>query len=301
MVEPREPGDIQLAVERLRARSHRARADRVAAGAVSVLSRAGVPSILLKGPTVADWLYDDPAERAYLDADLLIEAGNLEAARAALTAAGYSRIPAVAPWTSPHGEAWRRAREPSVDLHWSLPGAPASEAIWAGFRSGATEMELEGTSVLAPAAPARALLLALHVAWHGEHSPKARRDLEQGLGRVEHDDWRAAAELARRLAVEPVLASAMRQLPSGAALADRLGLPAPGPAFPRGALVVRELAATRGARAPARARDRHPAPAGVHEMAHAARSARPRRACARVRPAARAGSGGNAGRARRGP
>ncbi len=44
---------------------------------------AGVPALLLKGRSLARWLYPRSAERSYRDCDLLVPPGGLETAAAA--------------------------------------------------------------------------------------------------------------------------------------------------------------------------------------------------------------------------
>ncbi|MGH9198578.1 MAG: nucleotidyltransferase family protein, partial [Acidimicrobiia bacterium] len=41
------------------------RADGAAGSAISALREAGIRSILLKGPSIVSWLYEDPAGRPY--------------------------------------------------------------------------------------------------------------------------------------------------------------------------------------------------------------------------------------------
>ncbi len=63
--------------------------DSAAATAVRCLRDVGVESILLKGPVLARWLYDDGSVRTYGDVDLLVSPRHTEAAVAALGAMGY--------------------------------------------------------------------------------------------------------------------------------------------------------------------------------------------------------------------
>ncbi|MDX6664460.1 MAG: putative nucleotidyltransferase, partial [Solirubrobacteraceae bacterium] len=46
--------------------------DRATAEAAGAMSAAGVPVVLLKGPAIAQWLYDPCEQRGYSDADLLV-------------------------------------------------------------------------------------------------------------------------------------------------------------------------------------------------------------------------------------
>src|SRR5436309_3618105 len=48
------------------------RVDQVTAEVVRAFRVAEVPSILLKGPSIAGWLYADGSPRSYIDSDLLV-------------------------------------------------------------------------------------------------------------------------------------------------------------------------------------------------------------------------------------
>lgn len=242
-----ERSDVEIAVRRLRSRATRGRVDAVTAAAVAALGRAGVTSLLLKGPTVADWLYDDPAQRSYVDSDLLVEPSSFDAARSALAEAGFRRVDAPAAWVSPHAENWCRTGEPAVDLHWWIPGTGAPVAAWRALRSGAAEIDVGGARTLALGLTARTLLLPLHAAWHGNESPRAVRDLERAIERLLRADWEAAAALARELDAEDAFAAGLRQIPAGARLADSLSLPPGDAIFPRGG-AARILVSISGAR-----------------------------------------------------
>src|SRR5687768_2648089 len=101
--------------------------DVAARDVVAILARAGLRAILLKGPALARWLYEDPAERRYNDIDLLVEAATFELAENALAAAGFR--------FADHGEharAWIRTVDgASVDLHYTLSGAAIDhDEVW---------------------------------------------------------------------------------------------------------------------------------------------------------------------------
>ncbi|MDQ4145916.1 MAG: nucleotidyltransferase family protein, partial [Actinomycetota bacterium] len=65
------------------------RLDRVAGITVDRLRAAGVPSILLKGATIATWLYDDGHPRPYRDVDLLVSPLDAERAKEVLGKLGF--------------------------------------------------------------------------------------------------------------------------------------------------------------------------------------------------------------------
>src|SRR5215213_4879318 len=64
--------------------------DLVAVQATRALEQAGVPAIVLKGPSIATWLYVDGGARPYDDCDLLVPLERFPDARRALAALGYS-------------------------------------------------------------------------------------------------------------------------------------------------------------------------------------------------------------------
>jgi hypothetical protein len=99
---------------------------------LGALAAASVPAMPLKGAALAGRIYPDPALREMTDLDVLVPAGTLDAANAALAGVGYrSAYPATSPWGRP---AWMRAHhhhDPplvdrggriSVELHHHLVG-----------------------------------------------------------------------------------------------------------------------------------------------------------------------------------
>ena len=60
------------------------------ADAVATLRRAGIRSILLKGPLQQRWLADAGPPRVSIDVDLLVAAADFEAAESVIAANGYS-------------------------------------------------------------------------------------------------------------------------------------------------------------------------------------------------------------------
>lgn len=194
--------------------------------AVAFLRAAGVTSILLKGPTFVWWLYDDPRDRPYTDADLLISPDDLETARAELAARGFT-----APFKGAghelihHAEPWiRRDDGAEIDLHHRLPGMRDSALAWRVLSSRAATTRLRGHDVTMLDEPARALHVALHAAEHGTDRAPSLRDLEIAVERVDEAVWREAASLARGTESESAFASGLRLTSEGAQLLERLGL-----------------------------------------------------------------------------
>lgn len=187
---------------------------------VKVLERAGLRSILLKGPALARWLYDDASDRHYNDIDLLVEAARFPDAERALAAAGFR--------FADHGEhahAWIRDDGASVDLHYTFSGARASpDLVWGVLAKRTEPLGVSGGTLEALDAPGRALIVALHAAHHGIRANKPYTDLARALERVNLRTWEEALELAERLEALPSFAAGLRLAPEGARLAEALGL-----------------------------------------------------------------------------
>ena len=204
------------------------RLDRGAAIAVDRLRAAGVPSILLKGATIATWLYDDGQPRPYRDVDLLVSPSDAERAKEVLAELGYVHVMKGA-----HpGEVGPKEQElygpdgVCIDLHVGFLGMNAPlQRCWDLLVQHTQPFRLGGgAEVQALDLPARALHLALHAAQNGPIDAKAIADLERGVVKVHRERWQAAAQLADELEAGEAFAAGLRLVPAGAALADELGL-----------------------------------------------------------------------------
>jgi hypothetical protein len=133
---------------------------------VAALSARGLQSVLLKGPAIAKWLYDDPTERPYRDIDLLVDPWTFDQAEAELSALGFRQhIYAV----SPHHTCWSRdgALPITVELHRSLLLTRCPETrVWSALSREPIQLEIAGTTVQILGVPARLLMVALHAAQH---------------------------------------------------------------------------------------------------------------------------------------
>jgi Uncharacterised nucleotidyltransferase len=209
-------------------------AEAVAGEVVTRLAEADVPSLVLKGPGFAHWLYDDPARRISGDTDVLVSPAHRRAAERTLGRLGFR---AVRPGMS-YADTWKRARDGGVvDLHWTILGARASGAeTWEAFADDARVLSVAGREVRVPGPGATALHAAVHAIQHDEHPGRPLQELGLALERFEEPVWRDAAALAARVEATDAFAAGLRLDPRGAALADRLGLP-------RGTLAEAELRA----------------------------------------------------------
>jgi hypothetical protein len=194
--------------------------DAAAVDVLGALQRAGARPVLLKGPSIARWLYE-PGERVYVDIDVLVapEAGST--ASSTLRAIGFSYV--VESWNS---SVWVRRRSGvNVDLHTALLGiglapAPAFDALTRSVAS----FELSRGAVPVLETHARALHIVLHAAQHGAQERTSLEDLRRALARLPDETWAEAAALAVEVDATTAFAAGLRLLPEGARLAERLGL-----------------------------------------------------------------------------
>jgi hypothetical protein len=245
-------------VDRIRATARSLLLDAVTAEVVRELQLAGVTPVLLKGPALARWLYDDGAPRPYSDCDLLVPPADWEIAQALLPTLGFSPLVTLRDHPNPfHAETWWRPGDAiELDMHRTLPGIGAtSSAAWDGLSRGTETIVLDGVEIATLGPVPRALHLALNAVQ--PPSAKALQDLERALARSERESWVAARELAERLDALPSFGAGLRLLPEGRELADSLGLRANtsvqvallAMGAPTLALSLDRLAATAGLRA----------------------------------------------------
>jgi Uncharacterised nucleotidyltransferase len=211
--------------------------DAVTAEVVNALRAEGIRSLLLKGPAIVTWLYAEGAEphpgyddaepvRSYDDVDLLVAPDDLDSCKQVLGRLGFAnRFAAFAPGEfAEHSTEWWRVGSPvAVDLHRTLQGVRASPNKLSGeLASGAEELMVGGTRVEVPSKAGRALVVALHAAYHGVREPKPLGDVRRAIHLVDPAVWVEAAQLAERLSATPAFAAGLMLVPEGASLADRL-------------------------------------------------------------------------------
>jgi Uncharacterised nucleotidyltransferase len=195
---------------------------------VEALRTAGIRPLLLKGPTIARWLYADGAARPYGDSDLLVAPNNFEAAIAVLERLGFENRSVPTAGSRPlHAYTFVADRDDAtVDLHRSLVGVERSEeGAWGVLTRDTDVIRVGGVEVEALALTARALHVALHAAYDGPRMKRPLEDLRRAIEILPEEAWEAVAQLADELGAKPALAQGLRSVPSGAALAERLGLP----------------------------------------------------------------------------
>jgi hypothetical protein len=213
--------------------ARRLRIDAATAEVLGAFRSAGVEALVLKGPSLTGWLYETGEAVGYRDSDLLLRPGDERAASDVLAGLGFeleqddSRLPE---WWREHGAEWSRARDGvRVDLHRRLVGIGAdADTAWRALAASGEMIPLAGTRAPALAPPARLLQIVLHAAQHGQDWGAAIGHLERALVRFDEPLWSEAARLAQLLDATDAFAAGLRLRPEGAALADRLGMPAVG-------------------------------------------------------------------------
>ncbi|MGI8845392.1 MAG: nucleotidyltransferase family protein, partial [Thermoleophilaceae bacterium] len=146
--------------------------DRLTAELAQAFDERGIACLLLKGPVIARWLYDDGTVRSYSDCDLLVAPDQIGAAQVALRDRGFED--AARPMAHPRLDSheWQHA-EHHVDLHCTLIGIGASpRVVWETLWPAAETDQVGGMDVRVLSVPARALHVAVHAAQHGRSEPK---------------------------------------------------------------------------------------------------------------------------------
>jgi hypothetical protein len=207
--------------------AHLLRVDALAADTAAAFQEAGVPSVLLKGKTLADWLYGPDEMRTYGDADLLVPPSDWLQAQQILLELGFEpeldRL-AHPRMESPTSYPFHRG-EDHVDLHCTLWGIEATpEQTWETLSRETEPKQVGGRPLLVLAPAARAMHVALHAAQHGALNTKMTTDLERAIDQLPLDLWRAAASIATQLDATPAFATGLRMVPAGRVLASRMGL-----------------------------------------------------------------------------
>jgi hypothetical protein len=199
--------------------------DAALAEAVLAMRNEDIEPLLIKGPAIAAWLYDEPAQRTYGDVDLLVGARDVARARAVLESLGYRDGPSGfrAEELSPHAATYVRPGA-AIDLHWQLNLLSTNRA-YELLAGGGGQVTVAGVDVTVPAPPALALIIALHASQHRDSEVPALADLELAIERAGTRTWTKAAELAAEAGAASALRSGLELAGGGRELADRLGLP----------------------------------------------------------------------------
>lgn len=194
------------------------------------LEAAGFRPILLKGHTIAAWLYPDPSERVYGDLDILVPPACEDAVIRSLEELGFRALldPRMLRTSSTEEQPLRDGNGVVIDLHTAIKGVRLDpQRAWEIFDELTVPWNWAGTQVRALAPSARALHLSLHVAQRGLVDVKAAQDLALGLAVLDRSLWEEAARLADTLNATAAFAAGLMLLPEGSRLLDDLGVTPP--------------------------------------------------------------------------
>lgn len=230
--------------------------DQVSSEVIAAFHARQIDCVLLKGPSIAAWLYADGTLRAYNDCDLLVAPDRLPAAQAVLKELGFRDE--ISPLGHPRLESheWVRGGD-RVDLHTTLIGMGAlPPVVWSTLSAMTLRQWVAGVEARVLDPTALALHVVLHAAQHGPGDSKPTEDLARAIAAVPRDRWSEVAALAHRLQATDAFAVGLGLLQEGRELARGLQLP---PARSADAslrldnvplaLAFEHLATTRGTRA----------------------------------------------------
>jgi hypothetical protein len=210
------------------AAAQRLSVDYATASVIRAFDAEGIPCILLKGASIARWLYEPEDARAYADGDLLVPPERFDGAVRVLVKLGFqpeldeAEMPL---WWREHALASARAQDGTIiDLHRSLPGALVTgEQLWTALSAATEPLPVGDVVATVLTQPGRLVHIALHAAQHAGSS----RDLDvlgRAIDRADDQAWRAAASLASSIKATAAFQRGLCFLPAGAQLAGRLGL-----------------------------------------------------------------------------
>ena len=213
-----EPPGLHTAMRTLRI-------DAATAEVFSALRDRGITSVVLKGPSVARWLYDS-GRRPYGDCDLLVRDSDLPVAQQSLQLLGFERgglYTIRGDWPR-HASVYRRG-DVTVDLHRTLLGVTVdADGLWDALAPHRESMRVGGVDVDVLDPAGRAMVLALHAAKDGARDEKPLTDLERAIDLLPLEVWREARGIAVKVGALEAFAAGLRRHPAGRELASTLGL-----------------------------------------------------------------------------
>lgn len=202
--------------------------DLAAAEAADALERAGISSIVLKGPVIASRLYDVRSERPYSDVDLMVAPERFRDAEVELGRLGYRDVLAGAADVErqPYANTFQRGGSvpAHIDLHRSLWWCESPSRLWSALSSRTHRLEVAGRHLRVLDDPALLLIIAGHALHH--HLARATNaDLSRAIRRIDRDAWLEANALAVDLGAEDLIPSALGLVTEGVDLLTRLEVP----------------------------------------------------------------------------
>lgn len=198
-------------------------ADLLHVKAARALAGRGLPSIVLKGPSFAAWLYGGE-QREYVDADILVPAAERKRTILALEDAGFAAIGGALRATERprHAVSFRAlgtSNEAELDVHFGLLGAGAEpDAQWRLLWARRQVLHVAATPLWQLDRIGRSLHVCLHAATNGVGDAKTGEDLRRALTSQTPDHWIEARRLAVVLDAETAMLAGLSLLPEGRAV-----------------------------------------------------------------------------------
>lgn len=161
--------------------------------------------VCVKGPAVADRLYDDPDQRPFGDLDLLVPRGLLRAAADAMLAAGWVEdVEFSRDFAALHGhELHLRRRHGGVwlhcELHWRVGDDPLCEPLDHSLLADGASPLPGAESVLGPRPATELLVLCVHFLGDRERRLAWIQDIALAAASAEEDEWERSFDLAGSL------------------------------------------------------------------------------------------------------
>jgi Uncharacterised nucleotidyltransferase len=223
------PGETKISSVRIGALMWNLRIDAATGEFVSALRERAIESIVLKGPTLADW-YPPDSGRMYSDGDVWVAPGDLTVAEEVLAELGFAPTrddTGLPTWWQEHGSSWQRERDlGKIDLHRFLQGTKADpQRVWELLRERSLPFRVGGVDALRLDTAAQALYVTLHGTHHGRDDPRGLPHLLAALTSLGDLTWQEATDLAVELDALDAFGTGLRLLPAGVELARRIGVP----------------------------------------------------------------------------
>ncbi len=191
---------------------------------LGALHARGIPAVVLKGPSIARWLYEPKTDRLYEDSDLLVAPDRMDDAGRVMFRSGFrteTLIPSDQPW---YARTWTRDDGSIVELHRTLWGIEVSPTdAWRQLAGRTESMALANGTIQVLDVPARAMHVALHAAQHGMN-PKPLEDLRRAVIKLPMAVWREAYETAQALEASKAFAAGLELVADGEPISTSLGL-----------------------------------------------------------------------------
>jgi hypothetical protein len=159
---------------------------------LAVFNQHGIPAIALKGTTLAEQLYGNPALRTLVDTDILVRPKELSRAGSLLMDMGYQKVISEHSWEHPFHDTYQRQLQfPSfVELHWNLDDqelvSVPQQAIWHRAQS----IQIQGSTIRVLSSEDTLLFLSNHLSKEFVHMMKSLCDITELLKKYNGTlDW----------------------------------------------------------------------------------------------------------------